>query len=409
MIARYFNYCLEYSLFLIMGVIVALVSANFFPSFYDAVLHHTFFSLDWFNLHFIVNDIFMVFFFGVAAKEIVESLSPGGSLNPVKNAISPLLGTIGGVVGPIATFFLFTFLFGEWDLARGWGIPTATDIALAWLAAKIIFGKAHPAINFLLLLAIVDDAIGLGIIALFYGNPDLPVNPVMLLFILLGMGVAYVFRQRGIVSWPLYVFIPGVLAWHGLHAAHLHPSLALVAIVPFIPTADSLKKRLSKFDNDKSDALEKSSSSSLSSHDDHHHCPLNHFEHTIKPYVDVGLFFFAFVNAGVGFSSVSNITWIIFLSLLIGKTVGIVFFSGLGVLFGVPLPQGMRWPHLVVVGVISGLGLTVALFVSGAAFISPGPLAYAQGPAKMGALMSVFAFLVAYILAKIFKIERVEN
>ena len=121
------------------------------------------------TLHFLINDLFMVVFFGVAAKEITEACLPGGALNPVSKAINPLLGTIGGVVGPVGVYFVLNAIpgFGQEVWANGWGIPTATDIALAWLIARLVFGNGHPAIAFLLLLAVADDGIGLGIIAIF--------------------------------------------------------------------------------------------------------------------------------------------------------------------------------------------------------------------------------------------------
>ncbi len=81
-------------------------------------------------------------------------------------------------------------LWGEGSLSRGWGIPTATDIALAWLVARAVFGKGHPAINFLLLLAVADDAIGLGIIAVFYGDPSNPARPEWLGLVAAGMAIA---------------------------------------------------------------------------------------------------------------------------------------------------------------------------------------------------------------------------
>src|SRR5690606_15591442 len=97
---------------------------------------------------------------GVAAKEITEAVLPGGALNPPRKAINPLLGTLGGVAGPILVYFAFVHFMGRSDLAGGWGIPTATDIALAWLVARLAFGPQHPAVSFLLLLAVADDAIG---------------------------------------------------------------------------------------------------------------------------------------------------------------------------------------------------------------------------------------------------------
>ena len=171
----------EFSIPLLVGAAVALLVANLANDGYQAVLHWMPFgpvSLigHEVTLHFLVNDVFMVFFFAIAAKEITEGCLPGGSLNPIRKAINPLMATVGGVVAPALVFFLGLWLLfesGVYDpevddwflLARGWGVPTATDIALAWLVARTIFGRGHPAVNFLLLLAVADDAIGLVIIA----------------------------------------------------------------------------------------------------------------------------------------------------------------------------------------------------------------------------------------------------
>jgi NhaA family Na+:H+ antiporter len=254
----------------------------------------------------------------------------------------------------------------------------------------MIFGKGHPAINFLLLLAIVDDAIGLGIIAIFYGDPAHPADPMQLFYILLAMAMAFGLRKMNVQKWALYIAIPGAIAWYGLHAAHLHPALALVFIVPFLPSTpvQSYSKEMFKQEDD-------------TTYKTHKHSPLEDFEHRLKTFVDFGLFFFAFANAGVEFSAVSTITWIIFVSLIFGKVIGITFFSGLGSLLGIPLPTGMTIKHLPIVGMIAGIGLTVALFVSGAAY--QGTLLFAQGPAKMGALFSGAGFIFAFILYKMLK------
>ena len=390
----------EYSIPLIAGVFVSLFVANLFPHAYHEIVHHKFIpTAYWSTLHFFINDIFMVFFFGIAAKEITESFLKGGSLNPIKKAINPLFATIGGVVGPVGVFFLLTHLMGLTHLNHGWGIPTATDIALAWLAAKVIFGASHPAINFLLLLAIVDDAIGLGIIAIFYGDPNHPANPIQLLLVFLGMGIAYFLRKKKVNSWPVYVLIPGLLSWLGLYTAHLHPALALVFIVPFMPS-DVPEN------NQSSDHALQSSDNNLETTEHHGHSTLENFEHSLKLFVDFGLFFFAFANAGVEFSSVSGITWVILAALLIGKTVGIVSLSWIGKLLGFPLPTGMGIKEVVVTGVIAGIGLTVALFVAGVAYTGEifGPF---QGPAKMGALLSGLGFLIAWLLAKALKVKQI--
>jgi NhaA family Na+:H+ antiporter len=358
------------------------------------------------TLHFLINDIFMLFFFGVAAKEITESVLPGGDLNPPSKAINPLLATIGGVVGPVGCYLLLTYaLYGGADAAtfeavrNGWGIPTATDIALAWLIARIVFGGSHPAVNFLLLLAIADDAIGLGIIAIFYPNPDHPVAPQYLLMVVAGMGVAFALRKKGVQNWVPYIAIGGTLSWLGLLNAALHPALALVPIVPFLPgpkTDTGLFR-----DDDEADLNDPTHASH-----DHAHSPLHNFEHSIKLFVDFGLFFFGFANAGVEFSAISDVTWIVLASLIVGKTVGITFFAMVGSMLGFKLPEGMSIRHVVVAGLVAGVGLTVALFVAGEAFPGGSPH---QGPAKMGALLSFFSGVLAIIVGRIVKANELDK
>ncbi len=391
----------EFSVPLILGVIVAILFSNMYPHTYHEIVHHKFISgAYWSTLHFLVNDIFMVFFFGIATVEIVESFLKGGALNPIRKAVNPLFGTIGGVIGPVAVFFILTALFGITELNKGWGIPTATDIALAWLAAKLIFGASHPAINFLLLLAIVDDAIGLGIIAIFYGDPNHPANPVQLLFVLAAMAIGFIMNKKNIQSWPLYIFGPGLLSWYGLYSAHLHPALALVFVVPFLPTGN---KSEDLFVEESDEAYQKEKEA----HPHSHHNPLVNYSHATKLFVDFGLFFFAFANAGVQFSAVSSITWVIFAALIIGKTIGIFGFSFIGQLCGFSLPEGMGYKELLVTSIIAGIGLTVALFVAGVAYTDE--LSFVQGPAKMGALLSGFGFLIAYVIAKLTKVKPVKK
>jgi len=342
----------------------------------------------------------MVFFFGIAAKEITEACLPGGELNPPSKAINTLLGTIGGVVGPVGVYFLMleALYSGHEDysaIANGWGVPTATDIALAWLVARMVFGNKHPAVNFLLLLAVADDAIGLGIIAVFYGDPNSPAAPEYLLYYTVpAMIIAYVLRKRNVQAWVPYILFAGVLSWIGFISAHLHPALALVPIVPFLPGPSR--------DTGLFEAEDETDQEHKAGHHEHDHSPLHNFEHNLKLPVDLGLFFFAFANAGVEFASVNGVTWMILGALLVGKVIGITFFSALGEKIGFPLPDGMGIKHLVVASVIAGLGLTVALFVAGEAF--PGDSAY-QGPAKMGAVLSASAAFIAIFLGRIFGIK----
>lgn len=415
------NFLQEFSIPLIAGVVAALVAANLAPEWYhhwfakahaggDHGDHHVWtlgFSMFGHpvGLNFLINDIFMVFFFGIAAKEITESCLPGGSLNPPSKAVNPLIATIGGVAGPVGVFFGFMFLsrsmnlggYGDLDAAgwaahmKGWGIPTATDIALAWLVARAVFGKGHPAVNFLLLLAVADDAIGLGIIAIFYGDPKHPAAPEFLGLVAAGMAVAYALRRMNVQQWWPYIFIAGPIAWCGLMLAHLHPALALVPIVPFMPGP---KRDTGLFvEDDEVDRMGEDVAHDLGID----HSPLHNYEHQTKAFVDFGLFFFALGNAGVKMGGIGMMTWVILASLVVGKTVGIAGFGLIGKAMGFPLPKGMDVRDLFMAGFIAALGLTVALFVCGAAF--PTDLAL-QGEAKMGALFSGLVGVVAVVIAK---------
>ncbi len=418
----------QFSIPLIIGVIAGLVFANIDIHSYEEMVDYHIFgdSTKIFGkavtVHFLVNEIFMVFFFGIATKEITESVLPGGALNPVRKAINPLMGTLGGVVGPAGLFFLLAWVFygGSSELsivANGWGIPTATDIALAWLVARIIFGASHPAVNFLLLLAVADDAIGLGIIAVFYPDPEHPVAPSWLLLVVGGMAVAYVMRRFGVRHWPVYILIAGGLSWVGLVKSSIEPALALVIIVPFLPGPQAAH---GLFEEDEHEfehihpqggeavpagaAPPEPSSSDTpkgESESHHRHAPLDAFEHQLKLPVDFGLFFFAFFNAGVAFASITQVTFIVLISLIVGKTVGITFFSWVGTRLGFPLPQGMGSKHLLVASIIAGLGLTVALFVAGKAYDDPA----FQDPAKMGAVLSAGAAIIAFAVGRLLKVK----
>jgi len=387
-------------------VVAGLVFANIDIHAYEKMVDYHIFGDDAkifgkaVTVHFLINEVFMVFFFGIATKEITESALPGGALNPIKKAFNPLMGTIGGVIGPAGLFFLLVWVFygGTGDLsivANGWGIPTATDIALAWLVARVIFGNGHPAVNFLLLLAVADDAIGLGIIAIFYPDSEHPVAPSWLLLVVAGMIVAYAMRRFGVRQWLIYILIAGGLSWVGLVKSSIEPALALVVIVPFLPSTHLGGE----------DAVLEEIVPVATGHEaqqlHHQHAPLDDFEHQLKLPVDFGLFFFAFANAGVAFGSITEVTLIVVLSLIVGKTIGVTLFSWIGVKLGFPLPEGMGIKHLLVAAIIAGLGLTVALFVAGKAYEDPA----FQDPAKMGAVLSAGAGVIAFIVGRLLKVK----
>jgi len=376
------NLLREFSVPLLSGVVMALIWANRAPESYARFLYDRF--LGPLSFHFLTNDIFMVFFFGIATVEITQSLLPGGDLHPIKKSVNPLLATLGGVIGPALVYLMLNHFIGSSSLRRGWGIPTATDIAFAWLTARMLFGNNHPAVAFLVLLAVADDGIGLAIIAIFYPNPLLPVKPLWLFLTLAGMTAAYLLRRGRVKSYWPYILVGGGLSWAGLFQAHLHPALALVFIIPFLPHRGFEEKHM--FEEDTADRS-----------------TIAQYEHEWKIIVDFGLFMFGLANAGVAFSQVDTPTWLVLAALLVGKTAGIFSLGYLAYKLGFPLPQGMQKKELVVVGIIAGFGFTVALFVAGEAFINPAH----QGAAKMGAMLSCSSALIAVIVAKLLKIKRI--
>src|SRR5688572_5099931 len=121
---------LDNSLLLVAGTVAALTWANADVTSYDAVAH---------PLHFWVNDIGMVFFFAIAAKEVFEATLPGGALASPRRALSPLAAAVGGMVGPTLIYVTLVLNFGPTSLIRGWAIPCATDIAFSAMVARVIF------------------------------------------------------------------------------------------------------------------------------------------------------------------------------------------------------------------------------------------------------------------------------
>ena len=218
------SYIIDRSLLLVAGTVAALVWANVWPASYGGFAH---------GLHFAVNDIGMVFFFGLATKEIVESTLPGGPLASPKAAAVPLLAAAAGMIAPAGLYWTAAVASGHPELARGWAIPCATDIAFSYLVARLIFPERHPAIPFLLLLAVADDALGLLVLAVFY--PAGAVSPLLCaLFMVPAVAIAWGLRRRRVRSfWP-YIVLAGSCSWTGLYLGGLHPALALVPIVPFM-------------------------------------------------------------------------------------------------------------------------------------------------------------------------------
>lgn len=376
------NLMREFSVPLLAGAGLALLWANLAPAGYRAAMHGPW--LGPVSFHFVSNELFMVLFFGIAAAEITQSCLPGGDLYPLRQACNPLLATVGGVLGPALVYLVANRCCGSPSLANGWGIPTATDIALSWLVARLVFGSRHPVISYLLLLAIVDDGIGLAIIAIFYPDPSHPIMPAWLLLTGVGVVAAFLLRRAQVRSYWPYLLGGGGVSWFGLYHAHLHPALALVCIVPFLPHQRREAKQLFVDDPRDRSAIAK-------------------FVGEWKVVVDFGLFMFGLANAGVVFAEVAPVTFLVLGALLVGKTAGVFCGGCLGVRLGYPLPPRVGKKELLVTGMVAAIGFTVALFVAGEAFSDPG----IQGAAKMGAALSVGAALLAWTAARMLGVRRI--
>ena len=364
---------LDNSILMITGAGIALVWANLSPESYERVTH---------PVHFAVNDIAMVFFFGLATKEIVEATAPGGALHSLRRAAVPVIAAAGGMAGPALLYVGMALAAGAPELLRGWAIPAATDIAFSYLVARVIFGTTHPAVPFLLLLAIADDALGLLILAVFY--PSGEIRPLLFAALLVvACGAAWVLRRKGTRSfWP-YVLLPGGVSWAAFYLGGLHPALALVPILPFLPHAP----------HDPGVPVDA---------DRPEHNTLTAFEHWWKIPVEFILFFFALTNAGVPLSGVGLATWIVLIALVVGKPFGIMVSTVLAETVGLARPVGLEWRDVFVLGLVAGIGFTVALFFATAAF----PLGATLDAAKLGALLSVLAAVIAVGLARVMGVRR---
>ena len=392
----------DYSAFLIAGTAIAFIWANVDLESYDSFVNATLFSAAEHveggdgeaaagshgpsSVKDFVNHILMCFFFALATKEIWESLLPGGHLSTPRKAAMPLVATAGGIFGPALLFYAGCVAFERPELVRGWAIPCATDIAFSYLIARYVFGIGHPAIPFLLLVAVADDAVGLIILATVYPDEGGSVG-IFLGCLAAAIGVGLLMSRLGVRSfWP-YLLVPGVISWYGFHSGGVHPALALVPVIPTMPHA---KRDIGLFHEKEGDRKD----------------TLSAFEHWWQNPVELILGAFGLVNAGVAVRSVGIATWLVLGGLLIGKPVGIMLFALLGRLCGLSLPRGMKIRDVLVVGTAAGVGFTVALFVTGVAFKG---MSDAEDAASMGALGSFAGMVLTLVVARALKVEKTKD
>jgi NhaA family Na+:H+ antiporter len=350
-----------------------------------------------------VNDLAMAFFFFVVALEIKRELVRGELRDP-RAAALPALAAIGGMLFPAA---IYAILNVGGAGADGWGIPMATDIAFA-VGVLSLVGRRVPSslVIFLLTLAIVDDLGAIIVIAVFYTST--------LSFGWLAIASACVVGAIILNRLDVRAFVPYFLlaafCWLALHESGVHATLAGVAfglITPshaflrrplFGPHARTLVSRVegaqaaeSRRTGNDEEALEADALNELITLSAESQPPLDRLEHRLLPWTSFVIVpVFALANAGVrvGWDDLTSsfsepVTLGVVLGLVIGKPLGIIVFALLAVRLGLAKqPAGGTWLQVLGVGMLGGVGFTVALFVTELAF-EPGALA---DQAKIGIL-----------------------
>lgn len=361
-----------------------------------------------------INDGLMAIFFFVVGLEIKREVR-AGELSAPRQAMLPVFAAIGGMIFPA---LFYTFLNQNPQTAGGWGIPMATDIAFSLGVLSLLGNRVPVSLKvFLVAFAIVDDLGAVIIIALFYSHD---VHTIYLVYAAFGFVSLLLFNRLNIRFIPLYI-LTGVFLWYMFLKSGLHPTLAGVLIAIAIPVNRKtrsgsfrikMERQLKAFpETDCEDRLLLSKSQMEAIENMHTYIrgvesPLQTLEHHLHNFVTFFVMpLFALTNAGVVFGNArladffSELSFTIELSLIFGKVFGIFLLTWLGVKLRLAvLPDGVRWPHILGLGFLGGMGFTMSLFISNLAF---GTGMYLN-PAKLGILLgSLLAGVLGYIVLRI--------
>lgn len=359
-----------------------------------------------------VNDGLMSVFFFVVGLEIKRELLRG-ELAGARRAALPVAAAIGGMVAPAAIFLAINAGSSGRD---GWGIPMATDIAfsiglLALLGSRV----PTPLKVFLLALAIVDDIGAILVIAVFYTD-SLAVGWLALGVAMFVLTVAL--GRLGVRTLMLYLAI-ALVAWLAFHESGVHATVAGVALgllTPIDPhydvrrlraSAEQLLRQITEGRAEGTrdgDELAEASLRDLEELTRESQSPLERLEGALHPWTSYVIIpIFALANAGVELSgdalsdaATSRAAWGVALGLMLGKPIGIVLASFLAVRLGVAvLPNGARWPQVVALSMVAGIGFTVSLFITNLAFDDGGLIQEAKIGILAGSALVGGAGLVA--------------
>jgi len=367
------------------------------------------------DLHYWINDAAMVIFFFLVGIEIKREVLVG-ELADKKSLPVPLLGALGGMIVPV---LIFLIILDDPAARSGWGIPMATDIAIA-LGTMALLGKRVPTglKVILLAVAIVDDIGSILVIALFYTET---ISLIYLLAVISCLALISLCNYIGIRSVIFYIFL-GMIAWICASQSGVHPTI-LGVILGFMtpwkswyPTksfpeiANKLLLRINKnLEDSKEDTdVEKAEQDllAMSNIASESVSPLHRIETFLLPWSAFLIVpIFAFTNAGVYIGEgalsdalSSSLTYAIAFGLLFGKPLGITIGVWLAIKSGARFPRGVNYTNVFGMGMIAGIGFTVALFITELAYVDELFLR----DAKMGILIASFlAAIFGYLMLRI--------
>ena len=358
-----------------------------------------------------INDGLMGIFFFVVGLEIKREFLAGELANP-KTAALPIFGALGGVLTPALIYFAIN---PSGEASLGWGIPMATDIAFA-LGILALFPVSISLKVFLTALAIVDDIGAILVVAIFYTD-DIALQSLVLggCFLLVSIAANMAGARN-----PVLYFLIGFVVWVAFLKSGVHATLAAVLMAFTIPArtrihgnqfaeqAEALLKRLRETGLPQGNVLLSSEQHSIvhsmEQVTENATAPLQELEHTLMPFVTFMIMpIFALANAGVviaeDFSAVitNSVAVGIVAGLVIGKPLGIFVFAWLSVKLKVAeLPEGMTFTQIGAVGMLAGVGFTMALFISTLAWADESIIETAKTGVLIGSLISavIGSFLV---------------
>ena len=363
-------------LVLLISAILALIisNSNLSEMYFGTLEKYIFIGINKYGiklsvLHWINDALMAVFFFFVTLeikREFIE-----GELSNLKQAMLPIVGAIGGMLVPALVYIYINY--GDTETLRGWAIPSATDIAFSLGVLSLLGSRVPISLKvFLTALAIIDDLGAIIIIAFFYSG-DL--NIIYLGLIILAFLSLLILNKFNIKKFLPYLLI-GIFMWDFTHQSGIHATIAGVLLASTIPHRKKPKE----------------------------HSMLIKIEHAISPYVAFGIMpLFAFANAGVSLeglslsSFASKVPLGILLGLFVGKQFGVFIFSYLSIKFKIAqMPTNANWVNFYGVGVLTGIGFTMSLFVGNLAFVEN--MNYMDG-VKIGVLGgSLLSTLFGYFL-----------